>query len=121
MSLAFKTKKGDKSDNNYYTPRTAWQEIGAYLPKNKLIWECFYGDGTPAQYLRELGCNVISEDVEFFENKIEFDLIVTNPPFSLKKKEFERLRELNKPFLLLMPVSTITKKSIKIISHINLV
>ena len=59
--------------------------------------------------MRELGCNVISEDVDFFDNKIEFDCIVTNPPYSFKKKVFERLRELDKPFILLVPVSTITK------------
>ena len=108
MSLAFKTKKKDGCDD-YFTPRQAWQEIGSYLPKDKLIYEAFYGDGTSADYLRELGCSVVSEDIIFFDNKIEFDCIVSNPPFSCKKKVFERLRELDKPFILILPVSTITK------------
>jgi hypothetical protein len=59
--------------------------------------------------LRELGCSVVSEDVDFFDNKIEFDCIVSNPPYSFKKKVFERLRQINKPFILICPVSTITK------------
>lgn len=108
MSLAFKTKKKEGCDE-YYTPQSAWQEIESFLPKDKLIYEAFYGDGTSANYLRELGCSVVSEDVDFFDNKIEFDLIVTNPPYSFKKKVFERLRQINKPFILLCPVSTITK------------
>ena len=108
-SLSFKTNKGSISDDNYYTPKSAWQEIEAFLPNDKLVWEAFYGDGTSANYLREIGCNVVSKDVDFFDNKIEFDCIVTNPPYSFKKKVFERLRELDKSFILLLPVSTITK------------
>ena len=109
MSLAFKTKKKDGCDD-YFTPRTAWQEIGAYLPKDRLVWEAFYNkDSLSPDYLRELGCSVVSEDVDFFDNKIEFDCIVTNPPFLCKKKVFERLRELDKPFILILPVSTIKK------------
>ena len=112
MSLAFKTKKGNKSDNNYYTPKSAWQDIELFLPKDKLIYEAFKGDGKSAEYLRELGCSVVSEDVDFFDNKIEFDVIVTNPPYSFKPKIFSRLRELDKPFILIVPVSTITKKNL---------
>ena len=110
MSLAFKTKKGNKSDNNYYTPKYAWEDIEVFLPKDKLIYEAFKGDGQSAEYFRELGCSVVCEDVDFFDNKIEFDVIVTNPPYSFKPKIFSRLRELDKPFILLVPVSTITKK-----------
>ena len=109
MSLAFKTKKKDGCDD-YFTPRQAWQEIEAYLPKNKLIWEAFYNkDSLSPDYLRELGCSVVSEDVDFFQSNIA-EILISNPPFSCKKKVFERLRELDKPFILLVPVSTITKQ-----------
>ena len=109
MSLAFKTKKKDGCDD-YFTPRQAWQEIGSYLPKDKIIWEAFYNkDSLSADYLRELGCNVVSEDVDFFENNLG-EIIISNPPYSFKPKIFSRLRELDKPFILICPVSTITKK-----------
>ena len=89
MSLAFKTKKKDTCDE-YYTPRQAWVEIDKYIPKDKIIWEAFKGDGKSADYLRELGCNVVSEDVEFFKSKIVFDIVISNPPYSFKKKVFKR-------------------------------
>ena len=108
MSLAFKTKKKDGCDD-YFTPRQAWQEIGSYLPKDKIIWEAFYNkDSLSPDYLRELGCSVVSEDVDFFQSNLA-EIIISNPPYSFKKKVFERLRQINKPFILLCPVSTITK------------
>ena len=113
MSLTFKTKKGNKSEDSYMTPRHAWADIEAYLPKDKIVWEAFYGDGKSAEYIKELNCNVISEDVDFFESKIDFNIIVTNPPYSCKPNVFSRLKELNKPFILLVPSSTITKKFYK--------
>ena len=107
--LSLKTKKKDGCDE-YYTPRSAWQEIESYLPKNKLIWEAFYNkDSLSPDYLRELGCSVVSEDVDFFQSNLA-EIIISNPPYSFKKKVFERLRELDKPFILLVPVSTITKQ-----------
>lgn len=42
MALAFTTKKGDASDDDYYTPRTACEDIKAYIPTDKLIWESFF-------------------------------------------------------------------------------
>ena len=108
MSLAFKTKKKDTCDE-YYTPRQAWVEIDKYIPKDKIIWEAFKGDGKSAEYLRELGCSVVSEDEDFFKTNYANVVIVSNPPLSSKKKVFERLKELNHPFILILPVSTITK------------
>ena len=31
--------------DDYMTPKTAWNNIKQYIPKNKVIWEAFYGDG----------------------------------------------------------------------------
>ena len=109
MSLAFRTKKGSKSDDAFMTPLSAWEDIKAFMPVNKTIWECFYGDGQSAEHLRSLGFTVVSEDVDFFNSNMG-DVLISNPPYSCKRKVFERLRELNKPFIMLLPVSTITKQ-----------
>lgn len=99
----FATKTFSKHDD-YMTPKTAWEAISEYLPKEREIWEPFYGDGKSGQYLRELGFRVYHEDENFFENN-RGDIVVSNPPFTLKKEIIARLIELDKPFILLMPVA----------------
>ena len=101
----FHTKTFIKHDD-YMTPKYVWENIIEYIPKNKVIWEAFYGDGKSGDYLKELGLNVIHEQIDFFkENK--GDIIISNPPFSLSKQIMERLLELDKPFILIFPSSKI--------------
>lgn len=58
--------------------------------------------GKSGKYLEELGFNVIHNDNDFFESN-EGDVIVSNPPFQKCKEILERLYELDKPFILIMP------------------
>ena len=92
--------------DDYITPKYAWENIKSYIPQDKVIWEAFYGDGESGKYLKELGFNTIHEPIDFFENN-KGDIVVSNPPFSLSKEVFTRLKELNKPFILLLPSSKI--------------
>tara|TARA_R100000951_G_scaffold81912_1_gene69609 strand:+ start:196 stop:696 length:501 start_codon:yes stop_codon:yes gene_type:complete len=98
--------------DDYMTPRSCWEEIQQYIPKDKVIWEAFYGDGKSGEYLRELGFDVIHKDVDFFTNDLG-NIIVSNPPFSNKKEVFTRLRELDKPFIIICPAPTISTKYFK--------
>ena len=43
-------------------------------------------------------------------NKLDYDIIISNPPFSIKQKIFKLLKQIDKPFILIVPVSIITKK-----------
>lgn len=101
----FQTKTFIKHDD-YMTPFSAWKNIEHLIPKNKVIWEGFYGDGTSGQYLTDLGFNVIHEPVDFFKNDLG-EIIVSNPPFSQSKEVLERLIELDKPFIMIFPSSKI--------------
>lgn len=92
--------------DDYMTPKYAWENIKHIIPKDKLIWEAFYGNGQSGTYLKELGFNTIHEPLDFFENNFG-DIIVTNPPFSKVKQIMVRLYELDKPFILIMPSSKI--------------
>ena len=94
------------------TPKYAWENIQHYIPKDKVIWEAFYGDGKSGEYLTELGFNVIHNDNDFFESN-EGDIIVSNPPFSDKNKTMNRLKELDKPFIILLPQPAINTTSIR--------
>ena len=101
----FHTKTFLKHDD-YMTPKYAWDNIKQYIPKDKVIWEAFYGDGESGKYLTELGFDVIHEPVDFFDNDLG-EIIVSNPPFSKSKEIMNRLAELDKPFIILMPSSKI--------------
>jgi len=88
------------------TPKSAWENIKDYIPTDKIIWEAFYGDGDSGKYLTELGFQTIHEPVDFFESD-RGDIIVSNPPFSKSKEVVTRLKELNKPFIIIFPSSKI--------------
>ena len=101
----FHTKTFIKHDD-YMTPKGAWEDIKHIIPKDKVIWEAFYGDGASGTFLKEMGFNVIHEPVDFFENDLG-DLIVSNPPFSKSKEIMKRLIITDKPFILIFPSSKI--------------
>jgi hypothetical protein len=101
----FHTKTFSKYDD-YMTPKYAWENIKDLIPKNKIIWKPFYGNGKSGDYLKELGFNVIHEDIDFFEND-KGDIIVSNPPFTKCDEILQRLKEINKPFILILPSSKI--------------
>jgi hypothetical protein len=96
-----------KKHDDFMTPKIVWENIEQYLPKDKVIWECFYGDGDSGKFLTELGCNVIHEDIDFFKES-RGEVLVSNPPFSMCNKIMPRLKELDKPFIMIMPTAKIT-------------
>jgi len=107
----FHTKTFKKHDD-YMTPFTAWANIIEYIPKDKVIWEAFYGDGESGEHLTKLGFETIHEEIDFFENN-EGEIVVSNPPFTKKKEVMERLKELDKPFILLMPQNTLNNNYVR--------
>ena len=88
--------------DDYMTPKSGWEAIAHLLPKDKVIWEAFYGDGSSGRYLTELGFKVIHDKDDFFSSN-KGDIIVSNPPFSKTKEVLARLKELGKPFVMLLP------------------
>ena len=59
----FQTKTFIKH-NDYMTPKYAWEWIKDFIPKDKVIWEAFYGDGESGAILTNLGFNVIPEEID---------------------------------------------------------
>jgi len=98
--------------DDYSTPKYAWENIAHLIPRDKIIWEAFYGDGESGKYLKELGFNTIHKEVDFFENDLG-DIIVSNPPFSQCKSIMQRLKELDKPFIMILPCSKIATSYIR--------
>lgn len=96
-----------------YTPRYAIEPLIKYLPKDKIIWECTdYGDSNITKVLRENNIKVINtskSQLNFLTDKpdFNFDIIITNPPYSLKDDFIKRCYEYNKPFALLLPLTSL--------------
>ena len=93
----------DKDSDNYMTNKIEWERIKDYIPNDKQIWSPFYGDGKQKEYFKDMGFDIIHEDKDFFSYTPEYDIMIDNPPFSKKKEILARLKELDKPFILIMP------------------
>ena len=104
--------KHDVNDE-LYTPSYALKPLIKYLPKNITIWECTdYGSSNITKILKENGYKVISThktDFNFLtdEPPFEFDMIITNPPFSLKNEFLKKCYDYGKPFALLLPITAL--------------
>lgn len=98
-----------KDNDNYETDKRAWELIRGHIPTDKVIWSPFYCTGKQKQYFKELGFDIIHEDEDFFENN-KGDVVIDNPPFSLKKEVLTRLKELDKPFILIIPTCLLSLK-----------
>lgn len=105
-----KTAGGDEC----YTPYYAVDPIIKYIPLHFTIWCPFDKEWSAyVQSFKELGYKVIhshiDEGKDFFHYSPaeHYDVIISNPPFSLKDKVIARLYELGKPFVILLPASTI--------------
>ena len=116
MSLLEQKKNFSKRGafDELYTPSEAVEMILPYIPKNvKTIWECTaIKKSKITNVLESKDYNVISSHIEngkdFFKYEPEFyDIIITNPPYSLKNKFLKRAYELKKPFMFLLPLTTL--------------
>jgi len=97
----------DKDSDNYATDKKGWEIIKEYIPKDKIIWSPFYCDGKQKEYFKEMGYDIIHEDKDFFSYTPEYDIVIDNPPFSKLRDILNKLKELDKPFILIMPSSKI--------------
>ena len=109
-------RRVDKLQDDWVTPPEVWENITDFLPVGKtdvVVWEPFYNDdSTSANTLRKLGCQVIYGNIDFFQHALG-TCIITNPPFSCKEKVFERLKQLDLPFILTIPVHSLCTRFIK--------
>jgi len=91
-----------KGSDEFGTPKYAVDILLPYLKYFRIIWEPAKGKGLLVNHLREYDFNVIPTEDFLNTEMLDFDCIVTNPPFSLKDEFLKRCYELGKPFALLM-------------------
>ncbi len=95
-----------KNDERY-TPNYGVLPILKYIPEKAVIWCPF--DTADSEFVKEISktnrciCSHIDYGLDFFTYEPpEWDIIISNPPFTNKRKFFERALQFNKPFALLM-------------------
>lgn len=111
-----KTMVNYMKNNKYdelYTPEYAINPLLKYLPKDKIIWECTdFGSSNITKVLKKNGFQVVSthkKDFDFLKDTADFsfDIILTNPPYSLKNQFLQKCYEYKKPFCLLLPITSL--------------
>jgi len=105
------------------TPFPAVEYLFPYMKKDWIYWEAAPGAGVLENHLMNSGYDTIGidhTDYDFLDKQWEiksFDAVLTNPPFSLKSKFLERCQKLNKPFALLLPVTTLGARNCQVHMH----
>lgn len=90
-----------------YTPSYGVTPIIQYIPKDAKVWCPF--DTKDSEFVKQISqshsvvYSHINEGQDFFNYEpYHWDVIVSNPPFTNKRKFFERALSFNKPFALIM-------------------
>ena len=89
-----------------------------YIPKNAIVWCPF--DTIESNFVKEIQktnkiiYSHIDTGQDFFEYEPkEWDIIISNPPFTNKRKYFERALSFGKPFALIMSLTWLNDASPK--------
>lgn len=91
-----------------YTPRYVVESLLPYLWKDEVIWCPFDRDDSNfVTVLKENGFKVINSHIDYGQDYYNYepphwDVMISNPPFTNKRKIFERALSFGKPFALLM-------------------
>ena len=95
------------SNDECYTPDYGVKPILKYIPEDAIVWCPF--DTQESEFVKqiekqnEVTYSHIGTGRDFFEYEpFEWDVMVSNPPFTNKRKYFERALSFNKPFALIM-------------------
>ncbi len=110
MTQLFKMTTEASKHDDLYTPEYAVKILLPYLYGT--IWECASGKGHISKVLRDNNFDVIETDIKtgtdfLSHERLGVNVIVTNPPYSLKDQFLARCYQLGKPFALLLPLTTL--------------
>ena len=95
------------NNDECYTPDYGVKPILKYIPKGAIVWCPF--DTIDSEFTKQISkqnkviATHISMGIDFFDFEPEYwDVMVSNPPFTNKRKYFERALSFGKPFALIM-------------------
>jgi hypothetical protein len=97
----------DGNNDECYTPNYGVTPILEYIPKNAVVWCPF--DTERSEFVKQISQknsvvhSHMSLGQDFFTYEpFHWDVMISNPPFTNKRKFFERALSFNKPFALIM-------------------
>ena len=109
------------NNDECYTPDYAVKPILEYIPRDVTVWCPFDTDKSEFVRLISKQNKVINshlddgQDFLQWQPKDDWDMIVSNPPFSNKRKFFERALSFDKPFALIMTNTWLNDSTPKIL------
>lgn len=123
LNIGYLTAKTNKASDEVYTPEYAVKPLIKYIKnyaernqKEKVTIWCPF-DMEYSKYVQVFSqlpyVKVIYSHIDTGENfftyepKEDYDLIISNPPFSIKDAVLKRLTEINKPYAMLLPIPTL--------------
>jgi len=133
-----------KESDLFETPKYALPMLLKYVPQNWRIWESACGSGRLVKYLQEFGYSVsyftdlqmgskynyfnilnINKENYNLENNFcvfneDYDIEITNIPFSIQEKWIRKALERNHPFAFLIPYKSLEKKMSQLTREYNL-
>lgn len=127
LNKGYLTAKTDKASDEVYTPEYAVKPLVKYIQsymkinnKNELVIWCPF-DMEYSKYVQVFknisNVKVIYTHIDtgqnffFYEPEENYDIIISNPPFSCKDAILARLDEIGKPYAMLLPVPTLQGQS----------
>lgn len=107
--------------DDFFTKKETWEQIAKYVPKNKVISMPFYSPYSKCnEWLgKYIDNKIIYQDEDFF-NFDRGQIVCDNVPFSIKKEIINTLVKRDKPFMIIVPVSTICYNYCKILKNIQI-
>tara|TARA_R110000823_G_scaffold231263_1_gene357978 strand:- start:146 stop:643 length:498 start_codon:yes stop_codon:yes gene_type:complete len=101
-------------DDDYETPANVLKDLLPFITDHKIIYDPFYCNGLVIKEWNDLNKECINEKKDAFNREHpDYDIMISNIPFSIKDKCVELGFKLDKPFMLLMPIAALGSKWIK--------
>ena len=112
--LNYKGNAIEFKDDDYETPYNVLSDLCPYIQDYNIIYDPFYCNGAVITEWNKLDKECINtKDDAFNREHPNFEVLVSNIPFSMKEKCMKLAFELGKPFALLMPIDSLGSKWIK--------
>jgi hypothetical protein len=96
------------SRDEFLTPIVAWESVLKFINPELVVWDSAFHKDSLLQTLHE---NTVSSDIDFLKDDfVDYDIQLTNVPFSKKAAWLARSLHLGKPFILLLPADIIHRR-----------